>query len=107
MRIDVTFRTSKSLMWKQPPFDFAQGRLSVVRPERPPALLLPSLHFQQRRLGSRPEQPLGILSWITTTEHRVARHQDFSAGAHHIAHCVVTHAAIHFDAVRQPALAAN
>src|SRR5271165_5613184 len=70
------------------------------------------LDFQQRSFSRRLQQRLSILSWIvltwiTTTEHGVARHQDFSARAHHIAYRVVPHAAIHFNAVSQPPLTAN
>src|SRR5271167_567334 len=65
------------------------------------------LDLQQRSFGRCLQQRLRILPWITTTEHGVARDQDFSARPHHIAHRVVPHAAIYFDAVSQPALAAN
>src|SRR5271169_6273277 len=67
----------------------------------------PPLDFQQRRFRSRFQQRLRILLWITTTEHGVARHQNFPARPHDIAYGIKPHAAIYFDAEGQPALAAN
>src|ERR1700733_297893 len=96
----------------RPRYDYVGTAVLGCPPERSSAFLLPLLDFQQRGFGSRLEQSFSILSWvilawITKAEHRVARHQDFSACAYHIAHRVVPHPAIHFDAVSQPALAAN
>src|ERR1700734_95543 len=86
----------------------SRPRLSTERS----SVFLPPLNLLQRRFRSRLQQFLCILSWviltwIAMTEHGVARPQDFPARPHHVAHRVEPHSAIYFDAVTQPALAAN
>src|SRR5579863_301547 len=61
----------------------------------------------QRGFGGCLQQFLRVLRWITLTEHGVACHQNFPAGADHVGHRVMPDAAIHFDAVRPVALIAN
>src|SRR5208283_4731787 len=66
-----------------------------------------NLYLLQRSFRRCFQQILRILSWITMTEHGVARYQNFSSGPYHVAHRLQRDAAIHLDAKRQPALAAN
>src|SRR5258708_6935293 len=98
LRRDI--RTSKWLMWGQPPSAVHRAKLGFF-------IWPPPLDLQQRRFRRRLQQPLCILLWIPATEHGVARHQNFRARPHRIAHCIERYAAIYFDAVVQPALAAN
>src|SRR5579885_509274 len=60
-------------------------------------------NFQQRGLGGGFQELLGILFWIAFAEDRVACHQNFSAGAHHLGHGVEGNAAIDLDAEIQAA----
>ena len=67
----------------------------------------PSLDFLEGGFRGRLQQRLGILFWITVAEHGVACHQNFRAGTNRVGYGIERDPTIYFDAVGEPALAAN
>ena len=59
------------------------------------------LNLQHRSFCGRLQQRLRILSWITFTEHGVARHQNFCTRTNHVGDRIEPHTAIDLDPVMQ------
>src|SRR5689334_3515805 len=57
------------------------------------------LDLQQSSLRGRLQEFLGIILWITGTEHRVASHQNFCPGANYLSNCIERDTAIDLDPV--------